>query len=32
LLVHAFSSSRGSGRDGGGKPRPNPAVTETLTP
>src|SRR5215211_3215177 len=32
-LVHAlFSSARGSGRDGGEKPRPNPAVTETLTP
>src|SRR5215210_4670631 len=32
-LVHAFfSSSRGSGWEGGGKPQPNPAVTETLTP
>src|SRR5215213_4170635 len=31
-FVHAFSSARGSGRDGGVKPRPNPAVTETLTP
>src|SRR5215204_591929 len=32
-LVHArFSSARGFGRDGGGKPQPNPAVTETLTP
>src|SRR5829696_4451411 len=32
-LVHAFfSSARGSGQDGGGKPQLNPAVTETLTP
>src|SRR5215204_1290418 len=32
-LVHAFfSSARGFGRDGGGLPWPNPAVTETLTP
>src|SRR5215203_520815 len=30
-LVHAFfSSARRSGQDGGGKPQPNPAVTETL--
>jgi hypothetical protein len=28
----SFSSARGSGRDGGGKPQPNPAVSETLTP
>ena len=31
-LIHAFSSDRGSGRNGGGQHRPNPAVTETLTP
>src|SRR5215212_4905385 len=31
-LEHAFSSARGSGRDGGVKPRPNPAVTKTLAP
>src|SRR5215208_851791 len=31
-FVHAFSSARGSGRDGGRLPWPNPAVTETLTP
>src|SRR5829696_1613216 len=32
-LVHAFfSSARRSGQDGGGKPQPNPAVTETLAP
>jgi hypothetical protein len=27
-----FSSARGFGQGGGGKPWPNPAVTETLTP
>src|SRR5215217_1451493 len=32
-LVHArFSSARGSGQDGGGKPQPNPAVNKTLAP
>src|SRR5829696_3023817 len=31
-LVHAFSSWRGSGREGGGSPSRTRAVTETLTP
>ena len=32
-LVHAFSPRRaGPAGTEGGKPRPNPAVTETLTP
>src|SRR4051794_2722407 len=31
-LVHAFSSLRGSGREGGGSPGRTRAVTETLTP
>src|SRR5918998_83372 len=31
-LVHAFSSWRGSGREGGGNPSRTRAVTETLTP
>src|SRR4028118_703111 len=30
-LVHPCSSARRSGRNGGGVPRPNPAVTQNLT-
>ena len=31
-LEHPSSFSQNSGRDGGGMPRPNAAITETLTP
>jgi hypothetical protein len=31
-LIHPFSLAQRSDRDGGGMPRPKPAITETLTP